>query len=474
MSHRDASLCHHFFEVSQAQPRQDHIKWVMQGFEHAGHGRIQRLHQVFSRSVVPHIIADRLIATEPVDAFRQCAATYLPGASVWNVMPDRTVWFIRDGATHQVRASAIIVATGALERPFPVPGWTLPGVMGACAAQILLKTAALAPSTRTVLIGSGPLLYQLAAQYVAAARSIAALLDLAAGRHRAAALPHLPRALLASSELVKGLSLLREIRRAGIPTIRHASDVRIEGNAAVQAVSFERRGRRERLEADLAVLHHGVIPHTQMTRLLRCEHEWDAAQRCFRPVLTANSETSVENVFVAGDGSRIGGALAAQEHGFIVGLRVAQRLAAKPDDAASTVALAQWHKRLARHLAVRPFLDALYPPALHAAEIADETLVCRCEEVSAGELRKIIGFGCMGPNQAKTFTRCGMGPCQGRMCGSTVTEMFVAQTGRVADEIGYYRIRPPIRPLTLGELTRTADGAQDDSARDGRVENALV
>lgn len=304
--------------------------------------------------------------------------------------------------------------------------------------------------------------------------SIAALLDLAAGRHHAAALPHLPRALRASRELLKGLGLLRVIRRAGIPTIRHASDVHIEGDSVVQAVSFKRHGRRERLEADLAVLHHGVIPHTQMTRLLRCEHEWDASQRCFRPVLSAHGETSVENVFVAGDGSRIGGALAAQAQGFIVGLRVVQRLGAKPDDARSSAALAQWHKRLARHLAVRPFLDALYPPALHAAEIADETLVCRCEEVKAGELRKIIGFGCMGPNQAKTFTRCGMGPCQGRMCGPTVTEMFVAQTGRVADDIGYYRVRPPIRPLTLGELACTANETQDNSARDGRVENVLV
>jgi NADPH-dependent 2,4-dienoyl-CoA reductase/sulfur reductase-like enzyme len=79
-------------------------------------------------------------------------------------------------------------------------------------------------------------------------------------------------------------------------------------------------------------------------------------------------------------------------------------------------------------------------------------MVCRCEEVTAGELRGFVALGCTGPNQAKSFGRCGMGPCQGRMCGLTVTEVIAKARGVSASEVGYYRIRPPIKPITLGEL----------------------
>jgi hypothetical protein len=105
-----------------------------------------------------------------------------------------------------------------------------------------------------------------------------------------------------------------------------------------------------------------------------------------------------------------------------------------------------------RHMAVRPLLDALYTPEPALRRPADDVVVCRCEEVSAGEIRRIAVLGCTGPNQMKAFSRCGMGPCQGRWCGATVGELIAeVQCGQPGD-VGHYRIRAPVKPVTIEEI----------------------
>jgi bacterioferritin-associated ferredoxin len=105
-----------------------------------------------------------------------------------------------------------------------------------------------------------------------------------------------------------------------------------------------------------------------------------------------------------------------------------------------------------RHLAIRPFLDAFYRVAENALIPTDETLVCRCEEVTAAEIRALVALGCLGPNQAKAFIRCGMGPCQGRFCASTVEYIFAEQHAVSVGDIGRFSARPPLKPVTLGQL----------------------
>jgi hypothetical protein len=115
---------------------------------------------------------------------------------------------------------------------------------------------------------------------------------------------------------------------------------------------------------------------------------------------------------------------------------------------------------LNRELAIRPFLDALYKPRTQVFEPSDETLVCRCEAVSAAEVRSLASIGRPGPNQLKAGCRAGMGPCQGRQCGYTVTRILAAEQGRSPAEVGYLNIRPPIKPVTLGELAAIEPGAK--------------
>jgi bacterioferritin-associated ferredoxin len=158
---------------------------------------------------------------------------------------------------------------------------------------------------------------------------------------------------------------------------------------------------------------------------------------------------------VAGDGSGIGGAKAADAAGEIAAFGVMQSLGRMSAGAAQH-ASENARTRHRRALAIRPLLDTLYRPRLRCCAPADDTIVCRCEAVTARAIRTAIQEGARDPNHVKAQTRCGMGACLGRQCG-TITAQLVAQaTGRSVDEVGLFRARPPLRPITLGQLASLA------------------
>ena len=169
------------------------------------------------------------------------------------------------------------------------------------------------------------------------------------------------------------------------------------------------------------------------------------------PVIDAWGESSKEGVFIAGDGSGIGGAKAALLRGELAALRVAVKLDRLSEEAALAEARPV-RRKLDRELAVRPFLDALFRPRPQIFSPADETIVCRCEEVTAGQIRALASVGRPGPNQIKASSRAGMGPCQGRQCGYTITRLLATAQNRPPSDVGFFHIRSPLRPVTLGEL----------------------
>jgi thioredoxin reductase/bacterioferritin-associated ferredoxin len=401
----------------------------------------------------PDYVAGATLAAD----FARSGARYVPNASVWQVTRERSVHYLKDGKVGSFEAKRVVLATGALERPFPIPGWTLPGVLTAGAAQILLKSAGEVPTEAPVLVGCGPLLYLLGWQYVRAGVPIRALVDTTRNEDRWRAKRHLLSALRAWPDLRKGLQLIRALREAGVPIHEAADDLRIEGTRGedgaerAHALSFSVRGVPQRIEANVILLHQGVVPNTQFTWSLRASHRWDDAQLCFTPQTDSWGELDVAGIFVAGDGGGIAGAQAAQAQGEVTALALAAQLDAI-DQATRDRSAAPLLRRLADVRRIRPFLDSLYRPRDENRVPQDDVLICRCEEVSAGEVRRIVALGCEGPNQAKSFGRCGMGPCQGRMCGLTVTEVIADARKVPPASVGYYRIRPPIKPLTLGEL----------------------
>lgn len=384
------------------------------------------------------------------------------GSAAFDIDPAGWVGLVdtQDRARY-IRPRRILVATGAMERPFPIPGWTLPGVMTVGAAQILLKQDFLVPEG-AVLVGSGPLLLLLAAQLAAAGRAPQAFIDTTPRANYVAALRHLPGALRAHAQLRKGLAMMRALRRSSIDHISGAVALRIEGGERARAVTFSTGGRERSIEARLVLVHQGVVPNIQITRALRCDHLWDTTQLCWVPVTDRWGRTSQESIYCAGDGAGIAGAIAAELRGGLAALSAAcdlGRITPQERDRQAAPVI----KSLAREQALRPFLDALYRPADDLRmPIADATIVCRCEEVSAGEVRSAVRAGASGPNQLKAFLRAGMGPCQGRMCGLTVCEMIAQECGVPVGDVGYYRTRMPFRPLPLASYASMERPAEAD------------
>lgn len=386
------------------------------------------------------------------ERFHRSKADYLSGATVWQITPELKIYYLKNDQAACIRTQRLLVATGAVERPVPIPGWTLPGVMGAGAADILLKSSGMVPAGHVLLAGTGPLLYLVACHLLAAGTRIAGLLDtrslqdyLRSARHLAAALPGI-------GNLIRGLAMHFRILMGRVPYYRGISDLSASGRDALSDVSFRSGRRRHTLAADQLILHDGVVPNTQVTRLLQCEHVWDAVQRCWRPQTDAWGNTSVAGVAVAGDSAGVYGAKSAQWAGEIAALDAAFRLnvisVAERDRAAAPI-----RNCLLRERAVRPLLDHLFTPSRDFYLPADDdTLICRCEEITAGQIRRAAAEGGLGPNQVKAKIRCGMGPCQGRMCGLTAAEIIADVHRATVPETGYFHVRPPLKPVPLGAL----------------------
>ena len=379
-------------------------------------------------------------------------AKIVQGATVWSLDATRELAASWAGTSRFIKARRVILATGALERPFPIPGWTLPGVMTAGALQTLLKGSGLVPDGRLVLAGTGPLLWLLAAQLLRAGGRIEALLDTTPWANHLRALPHAP-AFAVSRYLAMGVALRREVARH-VEVVRGVTRLRAEGHGALATIAFEAGSGERRLAADVLALHQGVVPNVNLAMAAGVAHRWHPAQLCWVPELDASGDSRIDGIAIAGDGAGIGGALAAQAQGRLAGLAAvaavaAERLARLPDRQLLEQALA-------RAVRGRAFLDRLFAPPLWSRLPEGDTIVCRCEEVTAAQLLEAVGMGAMGPNQAKAFLRCGMGPCQGRLCGLTVTELISKARGVAPAEVGYFRLRPPVKPIALAELAAMA------------------
>ena len=397
--------------------------------------------------------ADWARGLQLAQAFRASGAAYQPATQVWQLEADGKV-YVTDGVRAScITARRVLIATGAMERPVPQPGWTLPGVMTVGAAQILYKTSHWLPPEGTWLAGSGPLLWLYAAQVIEAGGRLAGILDTTPRSNYARALRYAVGALRNHAVLRRGRALQQMVREAGVRVITDVSALAAHGNddGHLNRVRYQAGERWHEAPAAMLLLHHGVVPQGHATRSLGAAHRWNALLRSFAPEVDAWGNLSVEGYAAAGDCAGIVGAEAAAQQGKLAALEAARALGVI-DEARRDREAAPVHAELARHLPVRPFLDQLFAPRENLLLPGDDVLVCRCESITARQLRDAVALGAMGPNQVKAFTRCGMGPCQGRMCGLAAAEVIAAARGVGMAETGVFNVRPPLKPISLSEL----------------------
>lgn len=303
--------------------------------------------------------ADYWIGADLVQSLRASSAEVIHRATVWSLDRNLDIAVSIGGASAFVKAKRVILASGALERPFPIPGWTLPGVMTAGAAQTMLKSSALVPDGRTVIAGQGPLLWLLAAQILRLGGRIDRILDTTARGNSFAALPH-AFAFLTSPYFAKGLSMMREVK-AKVQVVSGVTELAAIGDGRLTSVNYVAGSNRETIPTDLLLLHQGVVPNVNLAMSADVEHRWDELQLCWSPVLDASGNSSVPGIAIAGDGAGIGGANTAVVRGRIAARAAVEALA--PAAAAKLPAMATLRADLAKAERGRIFLDTLFRPS---------------------------------------------------------------------------------------------------------------
>ncbi|WP_088185308.1 FAD/NAD(P)-dependent oxidoreductase [Sphingobium sp. Z007] len=374
------------------------------------------------------------------------AIDYRPETLVWNIA-DGHVWTASQTVHHAIPFDALLLCTGATDRLMPVKGWQFAGVYSLGGAQVALKSQAVSIGHRVVFMGSGPLLYLVASQYVEAGADVAAVLDTSSFSARVRALPDL---LAMPSVLWNGVKLTQAIKRAGVAVHLGVTPVEIIGDAdvGVGGVRFRDGGSKERsIACDAVAMGHHLRPETQLADLARCAFAFDAGTRQWLPERDGDGRSSVAGVYLAGDGAKILGARSAEASGRLAALAALSDLGLPVDkgEMASLRGDVADYAKFARGLAT-----AFPWPAEQAGALPDDAILCRCEGVSAGDLRGVMReTGAREANRAKAFSRVGMGRCQGRYCGLAAAELIAAEAGVPVEQVGRLRGQAPVKPLPV-------------------------
>ncbi|MBR0827773.1 FAD-dependent oxidoreductase [Bradyrhizobium manausense] len=373
---------------------------------------------------------------------------FRPRTLAWNLRPG-VIDTICDGKASAMPFAQTILCTGAMDRVIPLPGWTLPGVFTLGGSQISLKAQGCAIGARVAFLGTGPLLYLVAYQYARAGAQVAVVLDTTPFATKAAQAFGLMRG---GATFAKGLYYIAWLRAHGIPIFEGVTPLAIGGDGQVESLSWrDMNGNMHEVTADAVAVGFGLKPEAQLADLAGVPFDFDPVQHNWVPRKDRSGQTSVEGVFLAGDGNGIRGADLAEA----AGARAAWAVLAARGLAVDARAVAHLDATLGAGATFRAALERAFPfPAKLAADMADDTILCRCEVITAGELRAAAkeALATLPPsevNRAKALTRVGMGRCQGRVCGAAAAEILATTLSCPIEQVGRLRGQPPVKPIPI-------------------------
>lgn len=348
------------------------------------------------------------------------------------------------GAADMLRLTArrVLVATGCYDLPVPLPGWTTPGVLSAGAAQTFVKSQQIVPGDRFVFAGTHPLMLVVAAQIVDAGGMVAMVaFDQPFARFLSVPAAHPAAALRSAGIFAEAATALRTLRRAGVSVRYGLPLTRIEGEAVVTAARFG----EARVACDRVALCYGFVPQSDLPRLAGAAIEWAEPAGGWRTRHDDWMQTDVPGLSIAGEVGGVAGAAIAIAEGKLAALGILRAEARAVDDA-------PLRRRLTR---LRGFADLLAaiadPREVLARAVPDDTLLCRCEDVTHGAVAAMADERAP-PNAIKLATRCGMGLCQGRTCEPALTRLLARTTGTRPDPAQAFAARFPVRPVRIGDL----------------------
>lgn len=379
----------------------------------------------------------RAADTPLVRRFRRSGADVALGETVWHVdAVDGRV----STTTLDVSFDSLVVATGAFDRPLAVPGARLGGVITAGAAQALAKDG-VRLGRRVLLVGSGPFLLPVAHELL---RTRTGVVELAVDRlpWLGGAPLHAPGVVAEAARYAASLARGRVPMRSGWYLREVVGADTVTGAVLAGLPGSRHEGRVRRVACDVVAMGYGFLPQLALADLAGCRMRFDAVQRTwFVDVRWTDMRTSVLGVYAVGEVTGIGGHRKAVAEGLLAG------------HAVSGLPVPSSVRRIVRSR--RRFADtaryALAPPPL-ASAVADDALVCRCETVTAGEIRSAARDGGATVQGVRMRTRCGMGPCQARMCGQLCAELVADAAATTVAAAGRLSCRVPARPTSLERM----------------------
>ena len=384
-------------------------------------------------------------------------AEIISGVELWGAFDGLLFLGQRESTPVVARPKTAIIATGAYERPVTVPGWTLPGVMTTGAAQTLWRSYQTLPGKRIAVCGSGPLNVQVALEL---AKGGAQIVYMAERAPRAITQPMtaLSMALADPKLATQGLGMLAGLRARGVPVRYRSELVHIEQKDDALSATFRKpSGHEDTVTIDALCMNAGFEPQNEILRLLGAEMHYDPAMGHLRCQKSQTMQTSVDGLYAVGDCTGLGGAPAARIEGEIAGSHAASAAGhGKVDN------LTRARHTLARHRAFQSKLWQLYdiaPP--DTAPLPDTTLICRCEELTLGDVRQGLGDRPSHIGTLKRATRVGMGRCQGRYCGPVAARMVAEATGKPIEDLSFFAPRVPIKPVAISSILAAQEALDD-------------
>ena len=381
-------------------------------------------------------------------------ATYLSRSVVWSVSDNGETFTLRirkgerDRQAIEIVAKNLVIAAGAYDRALPFNGWTLPGSMTLGAAQSMVKGNGVLPGTSIVVAGTGPFLLATAVSLIEAGAHVSTLVE----RNRIAAMSRYPRALIAGrdklTQAVRYLAILKK-SRVNIFENAQVAAAHSQHGDRINSVSIATERGTVKVDADTVATGWGFTPNLDLPIALGVATKL-GVDGVLSVTVDDNQKTSHPRIWAAGETTGIAGVDAALVEGEIAGNAVVSALGGRAVD---TSKLKSSRRRLHTFAS---YLPIAYPvPQEWPLSVDDDVMVCRCEEVTAGEIRQAADLhGASNPRLAKLFTRAGMGWCQGRMCAQACSDIIESATGASAtvDSTAAAHKRIIATPITLGTL----------------------
>jgi D-hydroxyproline dehydrogenase subunit alpha len=396
-----------------------------------------------------------------VESVKQRKITILNKTCVVGIYPDnRLMLEVERKEIIEVSYDILLFATGARERFLPFKGWTLPGVFSTGMVQVLIKSSGVLPAKKMLVGGSGLFLFSVAYEFLKNKGKVIAVLEQSGMLDKIKMVPALFHQW---SKAAEGAKFLSRIYLSGVPVRYGRKIIEARGNDCVEEVVTGKvdengkliEGSEKIYKTDALAVGYGFVPNIEGPQLAGCDLEFSSSKGGWIVKVNDLLETSVPNVLAAGEITGVGGGLKSINEGKIAALTILKKLVkiSEYDFNSEFKKLYSEHKH---HMQFVHFFNSLYQIPQNAfLNIPDDTIVCRCEDLTMGDIKKSIAAGYKTPKALKTGTRVSMGNCQGRTCGPVVYDILAAFTNQSPGETGLFHSRPPLKPISIEALANS-------------------